>query len=67
MAEQHLTLKDAVNQALRDGLSFNSESAPRPFVVEPHSFRFKAGVDLDNLNQLADELLAQEMAISLNK
>lgn len=38
---------------------------PAPFPVEPHDFGFRAGVDLDRLNQLADELEAEESARKL--
>ena len=67
MKERRLTLKDAVNQALRAGLSIGPEPSAGPFIVEPHSFGFKPGIDLDKLNQLADELEAEEGAISLKK
>jgi hypothetical protein len=56
-------MKASVNEALRRGLGLAGRS-PRPprFTVEPHSFGFKPGVDLDRLNQLADELEADEAA-----
>lgn len=54
-------LKAVVNQALRIGLGLTDKPAhPAPFVVEPHAFGFRPGVDLDRLNQLADELEAEE-------
>lgn len=52
--------RQVVNQALRLGL--RAGAAPesgRPFRTRPHSFRFKPGVDLDKLGQLADELEAE--------
>jgi hypothetical protein len=60
------TLKRSVNEALRRGLGLGGRlpSAPR-FVVEPHAFGFSPGVDLDRLNQLADELEAGEVARGL--
>ena len=35
------------------------------FQVRPHAFRFKPGVDLDRMNQLADELESEEVARAL--
>lgn len=65
MASRKLTLKDAVNQALRAGLDIEPERQGVTFRVEPHSFGFKPGVDLDKLGQLADELEAEEFARKL--
>jgi hypothetical protein len=65
MASQKLTLKDAVNQALRAGLDIEPEQRRVNFRVEPHSFGFKPGIDLDKLGQLADELEAEEFARKL--
>ncbi len=56
-------LKAVVNQALRAGLGLASKAARTPrFVVRPHAFGFKPGIDLDRLNQLVDELEAHEIA-----
>lgn len=51
------TLKAVVNDALKRGLQLGGRP-PRPprFEVRPRAFGFKAGVDLDRLNQLVDEL-----------
>jgi len=56
-------MKTSVNEALRRGLGLGGRppKAPR-FAVEPHAFGFKPGIDLDRLNQLADELEAEEAA-----
>lgn len=61
-------LKAAINEALRRGLSLGRK-APRPprFTVQPHSFGFKAGIDLDRLNQLVDELEAEERVRKIEK
>ena len=67
MAARNLTLKEAVNQALRAGLAADEASARARFKVEPHVFRFKAGIDLDKLNQLADELEAEEFSRKLRR
>jgi hypothetical protein len=61
IAEYKLSLKDAVNQALRIGLSVPPTERVFQFQVEPHSFGFKPGVDLDKLNQLVDELEVEEI------
>ncbi len=57
------TFKAAVNDALRLGLGLSGKrpKAPR-FRVRPHRFGFMAGIDLDRMNQLVDELEAQESA-----
>jgi hypothetical protein len=36
-------------------------------VVEPHPFRFRSGVDLDRLNQLVDEIEAEESARKIGR
>jgi hypothetical protein len=67
MKRMGLSLKRVVNDALRDGLA-EEHRAPRvKFSVEPHSCRFKAGIDLDKLNQLVDELAAEESVKSLSR
>jgi hypothetical protein len=56
-------MKAVVNEALRAGLGLAGERERLPpFEVEPHAFGFRPGVDLDRLNQLADELEAEEVA-----
>jgi len=60
------SLKAVVNDALRRGLGLSGK-APRPprFEVTPHAFGFKPGIDLDRLNQLADELDSDDAARKL--
>jgi hypothetical protein len=60
------SLKESVNEALRRGLALGGRPprAPR-FRVEPRAFGFKPGIDLDRLNQLADELEAEEASRKL--
>ncbi len=59
-------MKAVVNRALRLGLGMTAKPAePAPFQVEPHSFGFRPGTDLDRLNQLVDELEAEERARKL--
>jgi hypothetical protein len=71
MAEEKLTLKETVNQALRRGLKAvemaQAEQKRKPFKVIPHSFGFKPGIDLNKLNQLVDELEAEEFVRKMNK
>lgn len=52
--------KEIVNQAIRSGLGVlaHQTAEERPRTI-PHSFGFKPGIDLDKLNQLADELEAE--------
>ena len=55
--------KAVVNDALRVGLGVRGKPPQLPcFRVEPHAFGFKPGVDVDRLNQLVDELEANEIA-----
>lgn len=62
------TLKAVVNEALRVGLGLTGKrSRPPRFTVRPHAFGFKPGVDLDRLNQLSDELEAEETARTLRR
>lgn len=59
-------LKAVVNGALRAGLGLSGKRVRPPrFEVRPHDFGFKPGVDLDRLNQLVDELEAEETARKL--
>ncbi len=59
---QNRPFKQVVNELLRRGLSLESGQGPKrkPFRVKPHRDGFKAGVDLLKLNQLADDLEAEE-------
>ncbi len=62
------TLKATVNEALRLGLELRGKPAKVPrFEVQPHAFGFKPGVDLDRLNQLVDELEAEDAAKNLRR
>ena len=57
------SMKAVVNDALRVGLGMRSKPPrPRRFKVQPHAFAFKPGIDVDRLNQLVDELEADERA-----
>jgi hypothetical protein len=60
------SLKAIVNEGLRLGLGLSTKQPKaRRFVVEPHPLGVKPGIDLDRVNQLADELEAEEAARSL--
>ena len=58
-----LSFKELVNAALRRGLAEEQVLGPATKVVtRPHPFGFKPGIDLDKLNQLADELEVEAAA-----
>jgi len=64
-AQQGVSFKDAVNSTLRRGLGPpEGDSPPAPKTI-PHHFGFRPGIDLDKLNQLADELEAEEFAADI--
>ena len=55
-----LSFKALVNATLRRGLSHEQVTPPvQKAITKPHAFGFKTGVDLDKLNQLADQLEAE--------
>lgn len=57
-----------VNEALRERLGSPGGSVPQePFRVKPHDFGFVAGLDLDKMNRLADELEAAAAAQKLGE
>jgi hypothetical protein len=57
------SLKQTVNDALRLGLGLAGKRTRAPrFEVDPHSFGLRPGIDADRLNQLVDELEADEIA-----
>jgi hypothetical protein len=66
--ELGIPFKEAVNRAIRSGLgeAAKPRRGPAPKTL-PHSFGFRPGIDLDKLNQLADELEAESFAASLRK
>ena len=66
MRRTNMSMKAVVNDALRAGLGAQGKRArARRFKVEPHAFGFKPGVDVDRLNQLVDEMEAEEIARKL--
>jgi hypothetical protein len=66
--ELGVPFKEVVNRVIRAGLgdSAKSRRGPAPKTM-PHSFGFKPGIDLDKLNQLADELEVEAFAASLGR
>jgi hypothetical protein len=53
---------------LRRGLSLGGKPAQPPkFAVRPHAFGLKPGIDLDRVNQLADEVESEETARKLSR
>ena len=67
--ESGVSFKAVVNRAIRAGLGANAAKARRAAVPKTvaHSFGFRAGVDLDKLGQLADELETEAYAASTEK
>lgn len=58
--ELGMSFKDVVNRTLRAGLGEEAKQRQQPVPkVIPHAFGFRPGIDLDKLNQLADELEAE--------
>lgn len=56
------SLKATINDALRRGLGMGGKTPRVPrFKVEPHDFGVLPGFDLDRMNQLVDELEAEEI------
>jgi hypothetical protein len=62
MARRKVTMKQAVNDALRSGLANTGKPAVPKFKVEPFSLGFREGIDQTRLGQLLDDLEAEEFA-----
>ena len=58
-AETHS--KDAVNRKARAGLSIKKRTPKTKFKVTAHSFGFAPGIDLNKMNQLVDDLEAEDV------
>ena len=53
--------KELVNNALRKGLAENSTEKQHKITVRPHDFgSMRAGLDMDRMNQLVDELEVED-------
>ena len=55
--------KQIVNEALARGLGLRPPDVRKPYRVKPHSSEFLPGIDQGKLNQLVDELEAEEFAL----
>lgn len=60
MAEKKLTLKEAVNQALRAGLAVEKPKPKVPFKVRAHPMGLLPGIDPNKMNQLLDDLEVED-------
>jgi hypothetical protein len=61
-------LKATVNEALKRGLGMAGKPVRPPrFEVRPHAFGLRPGIDPDRINQLVDELEAEEGSRKLVK
>ena len=58
MSEEGLPLKNVINEALREGLRvLESNKKPRAkFVVQPHDFGLRPGIDPEKISQFDEEL-----------
>lgn len=67
MRETDLTLKSVINEALREGLRVleTGRRMPPKFVVEPHDFGLRPGIDPDRIEQFADDLDDAEITAKL--
>jgi len=54
--EQGISFKALVNRVIRQGLGPSRSRPGKPPKTIPHHFGFRPGVDLDRMNQLADQL-----------
>lgn len=62
------TLKATINDALRRAFRMGAKpQRPPHFEVQPHAFGVRPGVDLDRINQLVDELEAEETSRTLGR
>jgi len=61
MQRRRLSFKEALNQAIRAGLSraADPKTEETPFVVHARQMGLRAGLDAGRLNQIADELEAE--------
>ncbi len=63
MHHRRQSFKEALNQAVRAGLSHAAEDGEAaPFVVRARRMGLRPGIDPGRLNQLADELEAEAFA-----
>jgi len=63
MSAERMTMKSVINDALREGLKVLASEREKKdfrFKVKPHDFGFRPGIDLNKLNQFADDLEDEE-------
>ncbi len=65
--ELGIPFKEVLNRVIREGLGAAAIPSTHPPKTRPHSFGFRPGVDLDKLNQLADELEAEAFSTELER
>lgn len=65
MKKEGKSFKETVNDLLRKGLDLELSEPPTSFKVEAYDFGFRAGTDLERMNQLVDSLEAEEFAKKL--
>lgn len=58
--QRGVSFKEAVNSALRSGLSAGEQPRARPYRITPRSLGVRPGVDLDRANRLAADLEDEE-------
>ena len=64
--ELELPFKEIINRTLGAGLGEQAKARRQPAAnTIPHAFGFRPGIDLDKLNQLADELEAEAYVAGL--
>lgn len=56
MHRSRRSFKEALNAAVRDGLSREKKAAPRRFKIKARPMGLRAGIDPTGLNKLADDL-----------
>jgi len=59
-ASGKVALKKVINDRLRAGFGIKPDKARVPFRVKPHRSGYRSGVDALKLNQLVDELDAED-------
>jgi hypothetical protein len=62
LASGRLSLKQVINERLRAGFGMVTRPGGKAFAVHPHASAYRPGVDRTKLNQLVDELAAEEFA-----
>ena len=61
-----ISFKEMVNRAIRAGLGPDSLEDAKPPITRPHSFGFRSDIDLDRMNELADDLENEAILASMS-